>query len=155
MRIFNEDKTIELNRKDCDFKKGSLKEDVLTTHHDAVESVEEVGHYEVIREYPNGGKDVKWIVDVEGVEGHDAYDEIEQIQVYVPYSENRLRAIELEAEMSECEDWLSAHDYIGTKIATGRATIEEYADVIAEMNVKADRINEIKEELSKLNQVLD
>lgn len=45
--------------------------------------------------------------------------------------------------------WLKDHDYIGTKIATGRATVEEYAMEIAEMTVKANRINEIDEGLKK------
>lgn len=51
----------------------------------------------------------------------------------------------LEQEKRELENWLSAHDYIGIKIATNRATIDEYKDVIAEMNIKANRINEINE----------
>ena len=38
--------------------------------------------------------------------------------------------------------------YTKVKIATGRATIEEYADVIAEMKEKANRINEIRKELN-------
>ena len=49
----------------------------------------------------------------------------------------------LEREKAELEAWLKAHDYIGVKIATGRATIEEYATEIAEMTEKAERINEI------------
>lgn len=48
-------------------------------------------------------------------------------------------------EKFELEIWLSQHDYIGIKIATGRASISEYADVIAEMTVKANRLNEINE----------
>lgn len=46
-------------------------------------------------------------------------------------------------ERARLEKWLSSHDYIGIKIATGRAKAEEYADKIAEMNEKAERINEI------------
>mgnify|MGYP003288869421 CR=1 FL=1 len=46
-------------------------------------------------------------------------------------------------EKQRLENWLNAHDYIGVKIATGRATVEEYAEEIAEMNAKAERINEI------------
>ena len=49
------------------------------------------------------------------------------------------------SEKAELETWLKAHDYIGVKIATGRATVEEYSNVIAEMTVKAERINEINE----------
>ena len=57
--------------------------------------------------------------------------------------EGRERLFELSAEKAELEAWLSAHDYIGVKIATGRATIDDYADEIALMNEKAERINEI------------
>lgn len=46
-------------------------------------------------------------------------------------------------EKAELEAWLKAHDYIGVKIATGRATIDDYADDIALMAEKAERINEI------------
>ena len=49
----------------------------------------------------------------------------------------------LMAEKAELEAWLKAHDYIGVKIATGRATIDDYADEIALMTEKAERINEI------------
>lgn len=51
--------------------------------------------------------------------------------------------MEIEREIEELEMWLRNHDYIGTKIATGRATIEEYADVIAEMDEKARRLSEL------------
>ena len=54
------------------------------------------------------------------------------------------------AEKVELETWLSAHDYIGTKIATGRATVEEYATEIEEMKEKAERINEIDRLLESL-----
>lgn len=53
-------------------------------------------------------------------------------------------------EKAELEAWLYSHDYIGTKIATGRATIEEYATEIEEMTAKAERINEIDAELANL-----
>ena len=46
-------------------------------------------------------------------------------------------------EKAELEIWLRNHDYIGTKIATGRATVEEYADEIALMTEKTNRINDI------------
>ena len=54
-----------------------------------------------------------------------------------------LRRQALQTEKAELEAWLSAHDYIGVKIATGRATIDDYADEIALMTEKAERINEI------------
>ena len=65
-------------------------------------------------------------------------------------TKEELRKQALQSEKAELEAWLKAHDYIGTKIATGRATIEEYATEIAEMTEKAERINEIDSILEKL-----
>ena len=58
-------------------------------------------------------------------------------------TEEELRRQALQSEKADLEAWLSAHDYIGVKIATGRATIDDYADEIALMTEKAERINEI------------
>lgn len=58
-------------------------------------------------------------------------------------TEEELRRKILQIEKNELEEWLKAHDYIGVKIATGRATIDDYADEIALMTEKAERINEI------------
>ena len=58
-------------------------------------------------------------------------------------TEEELRRQALQTEKAELEAWLKDHDYIGTKIATKRASIEEYADEIALMTAKAERINEI------------
>lgn len=57
---------------------------------------------------------------------------------------------ELLSEKAQLETWLKKHDYIGTKIATGRATVEEYATEIEEMTEKAERINEIDRLLESL-----
>lgn len=54
------------------------------------------------------------------------------------------------SEKAQLETWLKEHDYIGTKIATGRATVEEYATEIEEMMKKAERINEIDRLLERL-----
>lgn len=66
-------------------------------------------------------------------------------------TEEELRRQALAGEKAQLESWLKAHDYIGTKIATGRATVEEYASEIALMTEKANRINEIDGELSSIN----
>ena len=65
-------------------------------------------------------------------------------------TEEELRRQALQSEKAELEAWLKDHDYIGTKIATKRATIEEYATEIEEMTEKADRINEINDLLETL-----
>ena len=150
MRIFNEDKTLELIKYDLNL--GHLEPDTLTTHVEAVEGVEEKGHYEIIAEYPEtGGRDVEWVVDVPRVESVEEHDETEEILVYVPYTESELREISLRSELESLEAWLKAHDYIGVKIATGRATVDDYTDEIALMTEKAERINEIDRELHPIN----
>lgn len=75
-----------------DLTKGYLKQETQTVHHDAVAGVEEVSHYETIREYPNGGKDVKKVVDVKAVPAQDAYDEEVEVQRYILYTAEELAA---------------------------------------------------------------
>lgn len=53
--------------------------------------------------------------------------------------------LELEKELHDLRVWLSRHDYIGIKIATGRATPADYADEIEQMRQSAERITEIEE----------
>ena len=68
----------------------------------------------------------------------------------VNINEDTPKCVALSDEKECLTRWLREHDYIGTKIATGRATVEEYSDVIAEMQEKAERINEIDTELASL-----
>ena len=101
MRIFDENDNL---LDSYDETKGYLVEDRLfVCHHEAVEAVAEEGHYETIAEYPNGGKDVEWIVDVPGVEAKEAWDEYEDIYRYVLYTEEELVAIEEEKRKAEEE----------------------------------------------------
>lgn len=94
MRIFDEN-GIEIESPDLE--KGYLQNDRLfIMHHDAVEAVEEVGHWETVAEYPNGGKDVEWIVDTPGMEAAEAWDEYEEILRYVTYTEAELKLREYE-----------------------------------------------------------
>lgn len=65
-------------------------------------------------------------------------------------TEEELKRQGLVEEKAQLETWLKEHDYIGTKIATGRATVEEYATEIEEMTKKAERINEIDRLLESL-----
>lgn len=62
-------------------------------HHDAVDKVEEVGHWETVKEYPNGGKDIEWVVDVPGVSAREAYDEEVLYHLYKPYTKEELERI--------------------------------------------------------------
>ena len=83
MKVYNEQKTKEL--KTYDLEKGYLKNESIFIRH--IDAVEEQGHHEVIAEYENGGKDVKWVVDVPAVAEKDEY---EDILVYVPYTAEQI-----------------------------------------------------------------
>lgn len=104
MRILDEN-GIEI--RNPDYEKGYLKEDnIFIEHHEAIEAVEEQGHWETIAEYPNGGKDIEWIVDVEGVEEKEAWDEYEDIYRYVLYTPEELAKIEEERNKPTIEELL-------------------------------------------------
>ena len=108
MRILDEN-NIELTEEQINLELGYLRpESIISIHHKAVEEVKEVGHYEVIAEYPNGGKDVAWIIDVPGTEAKEAWDEYEDIQRYVLYTEEELAARDAEKKAKEEEAMLNA-----------------------------------------------
>ena len=109
------------------------------------------------------GKDV-WLMpadstDVVPPEPKDGYDvvfngtgweykEIPKEPEPEPYEPTELE--KKQQELWETEQKLRDLDYIGVKIATGRATIEEYADEIAEMSRLADKVNELRAEIKEL-----
>lgn len=108
MRILDEN-NIELTEEEVNLELGYLRpESIISIHHEAIEETKEVGHYEVIAEYPNGGKDVAWIIDVPGIEAKEAWDEYEDIQRYVLYTEEELAAKEAEKKAKEEEAKLNA-----------------------------------------------
>lgn len=123
MKVYNEDKTKELL--EYDLTKGYLKDDKLTIHHDKIEGVKEEGHYKTIKIYPNGGKDVEWIVDKKGIEEKDAYDEEISIQIYIPYTKKELE----QQKLFDLKDKLIATDYEAIKYAEGWFTDEEYEPI--------------------------
>ena len=144
MRVFNEDKTKEL--KEYDLEKGHLEDDELITHYDYVE---EVGHWETLREYSNGGKDVQWIVEVAGVEEHD---EKEPIQIYIPYTKEELHKKELNEELNDIYIWFNNYDnQVKQYERCVRLDIEYDKDIVAldnEATQKQLRIREIRSELN-------
>lgn len=76
-----------------DLTLGYLKDDPEIIHHEAVEAVEPVTHYEY-KTYPNGGRDRITVVDVPGVAGKDAWDETIERQRYILYTADELAALE-------------------------------------------------------------
>ena len=141
MRILDELDN-ELNTNELDFSKGYLKEEkIFIKHHDAVSAVEEQGHYEIIKEYPNGGKDAEWVIDVPKVEAKEAYDEYEYIQRFVKFTQKELNSFKIE----ELKQKLNETDYCVLKIAEGSATYDDYSEIIAKRREWRKEINNLEE----------
>ena len=91
-----------------DLSLGYLVPGTRTEHHAAVQGVAEVWHYETVAEYPKGGKDIRKVVDVPGVEAREAWDEEIAIQIYTPYTQEELDRMEAERNKPTTEERLAA-----------------------------------------------
>lgn len=76
-----------------DLTQGWLHDETEAVEHPAQEGVPELSHYETVAEYPNGGKDVRKVIDREGVPAQDAWTEQVPIQRYVRYTAEELAEI--------------------------------------------------------------
>lgn len=146
MKIFNEDKTIELEKEQCDLSLGYFDKDTLDHIVPEQQDIKEVGHYETIREYDNGGKDVEWIVEVAGQEYVPEHTEIEEILVYRLYTQQELN----QQRINDLKYQLDETDYQAIKFAEGAMTEEEYAPMREQRQEWRDEINRLKEENEQL-----
>lgn len=88
MRYFDDNGNEVVNP---DLSRGyGIAEKVFVAHHEAEPEIKETGHHVVVKEYPNGGKDVEWVVDVPGVPAKAAWDEYEDITRWHWYTEAEL-----------------------------------------------------------------
>ena len=116
MKIYDKTKTRELEASTLDLKRGSLVADRLTVRHEAIlpkegRTLEEVlagkaaqdirikefdgRFFEVLRENADGSCDLEEIFAEADISGREAYDEEEEIRVYIPHSSEELKALEL------------------------------------------------------------
>lgn len=117
-----------------------IEEKLLIAHHPAQEYIEEQGHYEVITEYANGGKDVEWVVDVPGQQACEAWDEYEDILRIIPWTDAEKAMMEID----ELKNQLDLTDYNILKVVEGAATLVEVAEVVAKRATWRKRINELE-----------
>ncbi len=162
MTIYNQEKTEIIENPDLE--KGYLATDYIPTkvpaeykHHEAVEGREEEGHYEILARFPNGGVSRQWVVDVPAIEAHEAWDELiqaegetdEQIQVYIPYTDEELLEIKLRPykdEIYELKKYLSDTDYCVIKSIEQGTTIQvAYPEEYQKRIEARDKINELEE----------
>ena len=130
MKVYNQKKTKEL--KDYDLELGYLVPDTLTIKHREVKEVKEEGHFKVLAEFPNGGKEVEWVVDKLGTPYQPPREEIVNIYIYVPYTQeelteraNSIRIGEICERLNELsQDFTQA--YLGAEIEDIDARKEEF-----------------------------
>lgn len=86
--IYNKNKTMILEN--VDLENGYLAEDTIIHEIAEVEEVAEQSHLELIKEYDNGGKDYKKVIDVKAVSAVPFYQKTEEIDIYIPYTIEQL-----------------------------------------------------------------
>ena len=94
-----------------DLTLGWLRDETEAVEHPAQAGVPELSHYETVAEYPNGGKDVRKIIDREGIPARDAWTEKVPIQRYIRYTAEELAArkkAEQAAQLPTTEERLAA-----------------------------------------------
>ena len=89
-----------------DLTLGYLTDDTQPLEHPAQEAVAEVAHYETVAEYPNGGRDVRKVIDVPGVPAQAAWTEQVPVQRYIRYTAEELAAQEEARKKQEAKDKL-------------------------------------------------
>lgn len=119
MRILDEN-NVEITSPDLSLGYLVLDENFVA-HHEAVEAAEEQWHYETVKVYPNGGKDVEKVIDVPGVEAKEAWDEYETIQRYIRYTDEELA----EMEKNNQDNLLERVASVESDVASLTAAIEK------------------------------
>ena len=95
MKIIDENGSVVENP---DLTAGYLAADTEAVEHPAQDAVEELSHYETVAEYPNGGKDVRKVIDVPGVPAQAAWTEQVPVQRYIRYTAEELARREKEQQ---------------------------------------------------------
>ena len=109
MKIIDDKTGLEIQNPDL--TQGWLHDETEAVEHPAQEGVPELSHYETVAEYPSGGKDVRKVIDREGVPARDAWTEQVPIQRYIRYTAEELAArkkAEQAAQLPTTEERLAA-----------------------------------------------
>jgi hypothetical protein len=148
MRIFNQDKTIELT--EYDLTLGYLQEDELVTI-TAEEASEDASSAEFDMVTEQDGKITTQIKSTVEYDGKNFIrTTVEKILVYIEYTEAELHKMAAEARIAELEQMLKDTDYLAIKNSEGCFTEEEYAPIKAQRQAWRDEINALELEI-KIN----
>ncbi len=150
MRILDQnDKDITAST--IDLTKGHLEiETIVTAHHDAVEASPGKSHIEVLREYPNGGRDVATVWDEEPVEARDAWDEKETIQRYIPYTADELAEQQKQKEEQKKAELIPTNSDLSDAMVDLAQSVSDNGDGLADLGAL---VSELEERISNLEGV--
>lgn len=139
MRVFDKDKMVEL--KIYDLEKGYLKEDQLITHIPHSPEIKEQGHYAVLHKSAHG-QSLEWVVDTQYKAEVKEHDVVENILVYVPYTEVELGKMANEKQIADLKAYLAETDYMVIKcMERGESMQVSYPAVYAKRAEARERIN--------------
>lgn len=94
MKIIDDKTGLEIQNPDL--TQGWLHDETEAVEHPAQEGVPELSHYETVAEYPSGGRDVRKVIDREGIPARDAWTEQVPIQRYILFTAEELAEQEAE-----------------------------------------------------------
>lgn len=131
-----------------DLELGRLVEKVETLTWNYILESEEQGHYITLVEYPNGGKDVDWVVDVPEVGHWEAHDESGKLVDLEHYDSD------VKPDRSWDHTW--TYEYPWLYYMYESYTEEELAQIAAEKaeNERLDKIDELKAKLAETDYVV-
>ena len=144
MKIYNQEKTQVLEKPDL--KKGYLMEDkIIVKTIPATEEVQEQFHYEY-KDYPSGGRDRIKVVDVPYQPAKQEIYQYEDIQVYIPYTEEELT----QKEIYELEERLKELSQDIIQIQCGADFGTRIDDEGNEISIADERVAEFREKHNRL-----
>lgn len=129
MKIIDENGSVVENP---DLTAGHLVDDIETVEHPAQDAVEELSHYETVAEYPNGGKDVRKVIDRAAVPAAPAWTEQLPIQRYIRYTAEELAR--REKEQQEARQQQEALDKLPQTLDTLQKENEMLKQCLLEMS---------------------
>lgn len=151
MRILDKDNN-ELSQSDELLNTGRLvQETIQTVFHESVKAVEEVGHYETIAEYPNGGKDVEWVIDTHGHKAKDSYWETEDIMRFVPFTAEEIK----QKKLQELKTKLSSTDNAVLEGLEGVLSCKSVTDLLAVLVKTAVALKDVLEARTALRKEIN
>lgn len=152
MRIFNEEKTKELQENELDYSLGCLIDDKLfikTIPHQP--EIQEKFHYETIRVYENGSRDVDKVIDIPYQPEILEHDEYEDILVFKYYNEEELKEIrknEIQIRLDKLtQDFIQMH--CGAVFEDKEERIKEFQTLHNEKRVLLGKEPRIYKELEQ------